>query len=55
MRRLVAALALTAALAVPVVSAPSASASSHDCIILGPNYVDEVVDCAIFIIERAIG
>lgn len=30
-------------------------ATSHDCRILGPDYVSEVVDCVVFIYERAIG
>ena len=47
----VAAAAIAAISSVPV--AP-AQATSHDCIILGPNYVDEVVDCAVWIVERAI-
>ena len=48
-------LAAGAALALPVVAAAPAQASDHDCVILGPDYVGEVVDCAVFILERAIG
>ena len=31
-----------------------AMATSHDCTIMGPDYVREVVDCAVYVIERAI-
>lgn len=36
-------------------SATPAQASSRDCSIYGPEYVAEVVDCAISILEKAIG
>ncbi|HEX2058121.1 MAG TPA: hypothetical protein VHI71_07105 [Actinomycetota bacterium] len=51
MRRGIVALATAAFLAVPTLPA---QASPRDCTILGPDYVAEVVDCALFIIERAI-
>jgi hypothetical protein len=44
-----------ALLAAPAISVTPAQASSHDCNIYGPEYVSEVVDCAISILERAIG
>lgn len=51
--RRVALLGLIASLAVPVAATP-AHATPRDCIILGPDYVAEVVDCAFFVVERAI-
>lgn len=32
-----------------------AAATGHDCRILGPDYVGEVVDCVVWLYERAIG
>jgi hypothetical protein len=50
---------LVAAAAAATLVAPAAPAhaasSNPDCRILGPNYVEEVVDCAIYIITTAIG
>ena len=48
------ALAAAAIAAISSVPVAPAHATSHDCIIMGPYYVEEVVDCAVFIIERAI-
>lgn len=47
-------LALAAVVVTTVVVAAPAQASLRDCTILGPDYVAEVVDCAFFIVERAI-
>ena len=47
----IAAAAIAAVSAMPVTPA---RASSHDCTIMGPDYVSEAVDCAIYILERAI-
>lgn len=53
MRKLAASLTLVAAVA--VVPAAPASAEMRDCRIFGPAYVAEVVDCALYIYETAIG
>lgn len=42
--------AVVAVLAAPV--APAAASASYDCTILGPAYVQEVVDCAFYILEH---
>lgn len=49
------AIAAAALAAASVVPAAPAQAQTHDCKILGPAYVAEVVDCVIFIYETAIG
>lgn len=50
------ALAMVVGAAATMFAAPApASATSHDCTIVGPHYVSEVVDCVVFIYERAIG
>lgn len=51
MRRGIAAVATAALLAVPALPA---DASPRDCTIVGPEYVAEVVDCALFVLERAV-
>jgi hypothetical protein len=48
-------IAATCAATIALMPATTASATSHDCRILGPDYVGEVVDCVIYIYERAIG
>jgi hypothetical protein len=54
-RKLLATVAAVGA-AASIVAAPTpASATSHDCTIVGPYYVSEVVDCVVWIYERAIG
>lgn len=42
--------AAAALLAAPAV--PAAADSGYDCTILGPAYVQEVVDCAFYILEH---
>lgn len=49
------AVAATLVAAVAMVPAAPASAEMRDCRILGPYYVEEVVDCALYIYETAIG
>lgn len=48
------ALAAPAVAAISAVPLAPAQATSHDCTIVGPDYVAEVVDCAVWIVERAI-
>lgn len=50
-------LALAAGIAaiMAIGSAAPASAEMRDCKIYGPEYVAEVVDCALYIYETAIG
>ncbi|MDQ3915959.1 MAG: hypothetical protein M3323_11655 [Actinomycetota bacterium] len=40
-----------AAIAVPMMPATPAAAQSHDCTIMGPEYVEEVVDCVYMILS----
>lgn len=54
-KKIAVALAAVGAAAATMAAPVPASASSHDCRILGPDYVSEVVDCVVFIYERAIG
>lgn len=49
------ALATAVAATMAVASAPPVSAELRDCKIYGPEYVAEVVDCALYIYETAIG
>lgn len=54
MRRAIMTAGATALLALPAIPASAAPAAGSDCRILGPEYVAEVVDCAVYIIERAV-
>ena len=53
--KIIATVAAGCAAAVVLLPAAPASAEMRDCKIMGPEYVAEVVDCALYIYEIAIG
>lgn len=53
--KIVATVAAGCAAAIVLLPAAPAAADMRDCRILGPEYVAEVVDCALYIYETAIG
>lgn len=49
------AIAAAAIAALSTVPATAAQALDRDCRIMGPEYVAETIDCALYIVETAIG